>query len=141
MDGHEGSLTLVGVAYPWQIDHMGHFNVQFYTALFDQATWAFFADLGLDGAYLRGSGMGMAALSQHLEYRHEVFAGDVLETRTRLLAVNDKTIRFLHTMRRRPGAEVVATSELVAAHLDRAAHRAVSFSDELRARLQTHLQA
>ena len=134
------SLTCLGVAYPWQLDHMGHLNVQFYTVLFDQATWALFAEIGLGAAEFRTTGRGMAALSQHTEYRHEVFAGDVIEIRSRLLAVSDKTLRFLHRMRRRPDGELVATSELVAAHLDRAAHRAVPFPDATRASLLARLR-
>lgn len=27
-----------GFVYPWQMDHVGHMNVQFYTARFDEAT-------------------------------------------------------------------------------------------------------
>lgn len=133
--------TLLGVVYPWQMDHMGHMNVQFYTALFDQATWAFFAEFGLDVAYLRESGRGMAALSQHTEYKHEVFAGDVLEVRTRLLAVTEKTVRFVHTMVRRPQGEVVATSELIATHLDREGHQAIAFPAAIRSSLLARLPA
>jgi acyl-CoA thioester hydrolase len=135
------SLTCLGVAYPWQLDHMGHLNVQFYTALFDQATWALFTEIGLGAAAFRTNGRGMAALSQHTEYKREVFAGDVLEIRSSLLAVTEKTLRFRHRMRRRPEGELIATSELVAAHLDRAAHRAVPFPDAIRAALLARLGA
>ena len=31
--------TYRGVVYPWQMDHMGHMNVRFYSARFDEATW------------------------------------------------------------------------------------------------------
>ena len=140
-DAPGAAFTWAGVAYPWQMDHMGHLNVQFYAALFDQATWAFFAEFGLDPAYLRESGCAMAAVSQHTEYRHEVFAGDVLEVHTQLLAVTEKTVRFLHTLRRRPQGEVVATSELVAAHLDRAVHRAVPLTEPVRGRLLARLHS
>ena len=33
--------TQRGVVYPWVIDHVGHMNVQFYTARFDEASWQF----------------------------------------------------------------------------------------------------
>lgn len=42
--------TYRGFAYPWQVDHVGHMNVQFYTARFDEASWQFLAALGLTPA-------------------------------------------------------------------------------------------
>ena len=39
--------TYRGVVRPHHLDHMGHMNVQWYTAKFDEATWHFFSLLGL----------------------------------------------------------------------------------------------
>ena len=43
--------TFRGVVYPWHLDHMGHMNVQFYTARFDEATGGEFVKFCL--TYLR----------------------------------------------------------------------------------------
>ncbi len=34
--------TYQGTVYPWNCDHMGHMNVQFYVAKFDEAIWNLF---------------------------------------------------------------------------------------------------
>lgn len=110
-----------------------------YLGVFDQATWVFFSDLGITANYMRENRRGMAALVQHTEYKLEVFAGDVLEVQTAILAVTEKTMRFFHTMRRRPDGAVVATSELLGAHLDRDAHKSCPFPEEIRGRLLSRL--
>ena len=56
--------TYRGVVYPWQLDHMDHMNVQFYTARFDEATWHLFAALGMNTEYFKSNRRGMAALEQ-----------------------------------------------------------------------------
>lgn len=132
--------TYVGVVYPSQIDHMGHLNVAYYAAMFDQATWVFLASVGLNRRYMETTQRGMAAVSQSTEYRREVFAGDVVIIHTALLEVHEKTIRFLHTMRCDDDA-VVATSQLVGAHLDRVHHRACPFPEDIRERLRRALAA
>jgi acyl-CoA thioesterase FadM len=48
--------TYRGVVYPWHIDHVGHMNIQFYTARFDEATWQFLSRLGLSPTHCRTSG-------------------------------------------------------------------------------------
>lgn len=128
--------TYVGVVYPSQIDHMGHLNVAHYAAMFDQATWVFLAGVGLNRRYMETAQRGMAAISQNTAYRKEVLAGDVVTIHTALLEVHEKTIRFLHTMRCDDDDAVVATSELVGAHLDRVRHRACPFPEEIRERLR-----
>jgi hypothetical protein len=52
--------TYRGVVYPWQMDHMDHMNVQFYTARFDEATWHLFAALGMSTSYFKENRRGMA---------------------------------------------------------------------------------
>ena len=62
--------TARGTVYPWQLDHVGHMNVQFYVARFDEASWQLLANFGLTGSFLRG----MAALEQHIYYKRELLA-------------------------------------------------------------------
>ena len=53
-----------GVVYPSQIDHMGHMNVQYYAARFDEATWHLCSSIGITSAYMRNEQKGMVALEQ-----------------------------------------------------------------------------
>jgi len=57
---------------------MNHMNVKFYVEKFDEATWNFFALLGLTPSYLRDNNRGMVALEQNIKYLKEVLAGDNL---------------------------------------------------------------
>lgn len=119
----EVSKMYIGVVYPSYLDHMGHMNVQFYAFMFDQATWSFFTEFGITSSYMKEKHRGMAAVSQKTEYLQELFAGDVVEITTQPLEVKEKSIRFLHTMTRRPKGEVIATSELLGLHFDTDLHK------------------
>jgi len=47
--------------------------------------------------------------------------GDIVEVKSRLLEIRDKSIRFMHEMRNAETGEVAATCEITAVHLDRQA--------------------
>ncbi len=119
--------TYVGVVYPWEADHMGHVNIARYAEIFDAANWGFFARLGLGRPYFEASGCGMAALTQEATYHKELFPGDTVAVYTDLLEVREKTIRYRHYLRLSRDGQLVATSEFIAAHLDRGVRRATAF--------------
>src|SRR4030095_11177459 len=92
-------ITYRGAVYPSQCDHMGHMNVASYVAKFDEATWQLFAALGLTPSRLRTENVGMAGVEQHIEYKRELFAGDVVTITSSLLEVKERVIRFVHEMK------------------------------------------
>ena len=132
--------TYVGTVYPRDTDHMGHVNVASYTQIFDSATWVFFDRCGLGRNYFDATQRGMAALEQQLTYKKELFAGDTVMVHTAILAVQEKTIRFRHTLQLAVSGETVATSELIGAHLDRKSHHAVPFPREIAQCLHQHVR-
>ena len=69
--------TYRGFVYPSVIDHVGHMNVQSYTARFDEATWQFLAHLGLTPSFLKRNARGAVAVDQHTQYKREVLAGSL----------------------------------------------------------------
>jgi acyl-CoA thioester hydrolase len=123
--------TYRGVVYPWQMDQMDHMNVQFYTARFDEATWHLFAALGMGSGYFSANRRGMAALEQRTLYKRELRAGALIRITSELLEMKPKTIRFLHRMYDAESGEEVATSELVGAHIDTGARKAVPFPEDV----------
>jgi acyl-CoA thioester hydrolase len=131
--------TYRGTVYPWQCDHVGHMNIMWYVGKFDEANWNMFARLGLTPSYLRQSGRGMAGVQQNITYTRELFAGDIVEVRSRLLELREKSIRFLHEMRNAETGEIAATCEITAVHLDRQAHKSMPFEDAIRAVAARHL--
>ncbi len=110
--------TYRGFVYPWEIDHVGHLNVQFYVRRFDEASWHFLLALGIGPSYLRQNKRGMVALEQNVRYRREVVAGTLLVIKTELLEIAQKKIRYLHTMIDCESEEVVSEMELLTIQID-----------------------
>ena len=131
--------TYRGAVYPWHCDHMGHMNVMWYVGKFDEANWNMFARWGLTPSYLRQSGRGMAGVQQNISYRRELFAGDIVEIRSRLLELRERSIRFVHDMRNGETGEIAATCEITAVHLDRQAHKSIPFEASIRECAAGHL--
>jgi acyl-CoA thioester hydrolase len=135
----ERALTYRGAVYPWHCDHMGHMNVMWYVGKFDEATWHFFRVLGLAPALLKASGRGMAAVEQHIRYRQELHAGDVISIYTEALEVGDKTIRFAHEMRNDETDAVAATTVLTGVYLDTVARKARPLPDDIKLKARAML--
>lgn len=110
--------TYRGVVYPWMIDHVGHMNVQFYTARFDEATWQFLAELGLTPSFLARSHRSAVAVDQRTQYKREVLAGSLIHVASELLSLGRTSIRFVHRMYDSETEEQVAETELVGVYFD-----------------------
>jgi acyl-CoA thioester hydrolase len=133
--------TYRGFVYPWSMDHIGHMNVQFYTARFDEATWHFFARLGITPGFLRENKRGMVALDQRTQYKQEVLAGSLLHIHTELLEIKRKTVRFQHRMINSETGQEVATTELVGAFLDAEVRKTTEFPQSILDAAQALLDA
>jgi acyl-CoA thioester hydrolase len=116
----ESMIAYRGMVYPWQCDHMGHMNVMWYTNKFDEASWQLFSCLGLHRSLFDKECTGMAVVDQHIQYKRELRAGDLVSVRSRLLEVKEKSIRLKHEMLDDSTGEVVATCFIVGVHFDRA---------------------
>ena len=81
----------------------------------------------------------MAAVQQNIAYKRELLAGDIVEIRSRLLELREKSIRFLHEMRNAETGEVAATCETVGVHMDRQARKSAAFEDAIRNVAAKHL--
>lgn len=110
--------TYRGFVYPWSVDHVGHMNVQFYTARFDEATWQFLNRLGLSPSYLKSTGHSAVAADQRTQYKREVLGGTLLHITTELLEVGRKSLRFVHRMYDSESSDEVASTELVGVYFD-----------------------
>src|ERR1041384_5657203 len=114
----ETDPTYRGTVYPLQCDHVGHMNIMWYVGKFDEANWHLFARLGMTTAYLRDHNRGMAAVQQNIAYKRELLAGDIVEVRSRVLEIKDKSLRFVHDMLNTGTDELAASCELTGVHLD-----------------------
>ncbi len=134
-------VTYRGAVYPSQCDHMGHMNVMWYVSKFDEATWQLFSAVGLTPSRLRTERLGMAGVEQHIEYKRELYAGDVVTVRSSILEVKERVLRFAHEMMNDETGEIAARTVLVAVHLDVAARRARALPDDVRSRASALIEA
>ena len=107
-------------------------NVMWYVGKFDEANWNLFARLGLTPSYLRSSGRGMAAVQQNITYKRELLAGDIVEIRSTLLEIRERSIRFVHEMRNAETGEIAAACEITAVHMDRQARKSTALAETVR---------
>ena len=135
----ESVATYCGTVYPWQCDHVGHMNIMWYVGKFDAANWNLFARIGLTPTYLRQCNRGMAAVQQNISYARELLAGDIVEIRSALLEIRDKSIRFRHEMRNAETGETAATCEVTGVHMDRQARKSAPFPDAIRDQVMRQL--
>lgn len=138
-DNDPRPVTYRGAIYPWHCDHVGHMNVMWYVNKFDEATWQLFFLIGLTPSMLRESNKGMAALEQHISYRRELTAGDLVTVRTQVLEIGDKVVRFSHEMVNTETEEIAATTELTGVFMDKQARRSCAFPAKVRARAEEML--
>ncbi|WP_217349777.1 thioesterase family protein [Polaromonas sp. A23] len=89
---------------------------------------------GYHPSYLRSNQRGMAAVDQHIEYRRELKAGDVVSIRSVVLEMGEKKIRFRHEMRNEDTGEIAAVTTLLGVHMDTHARKSCPFPAELQAK-------
>ena len=120
----EPLITYRGVVYPWHCDHMGHMNVMWYVGKFDEATWQILAALGASPSRMRTEGFGLVAVEQHIEYKRELRAGDLLTIRSSVLEAREKSIRFVHEMTNDESGELAAKTVVAGVCIDIGARKA-----------------
>jgi acyl-CoA thioester hydrolase len=136
-------ITHRGTVYPWQCDHMGHMNVMWYNGKFDESSWQLLSTLGLTAERFKSEGFGMAAVEQHIQYKRELQAGDLITVRSGLLEIGNKSLRIIHEMRHDSSGELAACMVAVGVCVDGSTRRSRPLPDDvrMRARLKTHAPA
>lgn len=119
----ERPITYRGVVKMEQCDHMGHMNVMWYVGKFDEATWQLFASLGFSRSRLQKENRGLVAVEQHIEYKRELRAGDVVTVRSTMIETKGKVVRFRHEMTNDETGEIAAITDLVGVYFDTVARK------------------
>jgi len=79
----------------------------------------------------------MAALEQNIQYKRELRAGDVIEIRSGVLELGNKTMRITHEMRHFTGGWVAARTTILATYFDTIARKSTPLPDPVREKAQT----
>jgi len=103
---------------PDYLDPMGHMNVRWYMALYDEATWHFFDAIGMTLDYFKTFHAGAFALKNFLNYWQEVRVGQTVALRTRVLGRTDKRFHFMHFMINETAGQVASSFESMGTHAD-----------------------
>ena len=74
----------------------------------------------------------MVAVQQSTAYKRELLAGDIVEVKSTLLEIGNKSIRVMHEMRNAETGEVAATCEFTGVHIDRQLRKSAPFADAIR---------
>lgn len=121
-------LTYRGVVVSHDCNELNHMTMTQYVEKFDQAGRRAFLELGLKRKEV-------VAIEQTTKYVKETQEGDLIDIRTTLLDVADKTITLLHKMYNAQTEELVGRMNIVYANFDMRSKRAVSFTITRRAQL------
>jgi acyl-CoA thioester hydrolase len=123
------------VVQPAWIDHNQHLNMGYYLVVFDHATDAFLAWVGLDAGHRRALGVTTFCLEAHITYHREVRAGDPLRFTTLLLGHDARRLHYLHAMFHADHGYLAATNELMSLHVSERTRRGAPMAPEVLARL------
>ena len=111
-------ITNQGVIHQWEIDHLGHLNVQFYMKIYDQATWVFYSKLGFSNKNILQNNNAFVALEQLIKYYKEIHVGDTYEVQTSLIEYKPKIIKFHHELFNAETSELVSDMKITAVFID-----------------------
>jgi len=122
-DGYFPSFR--GSVNTWECDDNAHMNVQFYVARAADSTFFLRHELGLAPSATRNPNRTMIALEEHCRFHRELFAGDMMTMRTRLIDMREKTLVVLHELLNGGTGELAASIVAVNASFDTETHRLV----------------
>lgn len=128
-------LTTHGRVRPEWIDYNGHMNVAWYVLIFDQATDALLARLGMDPTYVKRARLSMFALEMHVTYERELVSNAPYTVHTQILDADTKRMHLHHQMHHAEQHWRAAGNEVMLLHVDMEQRRATPFPADIQARV------
>jgi acyl-CoA thioester hydrolase len=90
--------------------------------------------MGLNRSRMQKENRGVVGLEQHIEYKRELRAGDVVSVRSAVVEVKDKVIRLRHEMTNDETGEVAAIMQLVCVYFDMEFRKSMPLPQDIRER-------
>ena len=123
------------------LDVMGHMNIRWYMAFFDDGDWELLAGLGATVAYFETNQAGSFALQHFIRYLAEVRVGETVVIKARMIgrSANGKRIHYMLFMVNETTDTLAATMECLASHADLAIRRTAPFPPHILAKIDEQL--
>jgi carnitine 3-dehydrogenase len=115
---------------PAWVDYNGHVHESRYLQLFADATDALLRLIGVDDAYVAGTG-SFYTVETHLSHLGQAFSGDRVTVHTQVLRFDGKRLHVFHHLTRDRDGEELATAEQMLLHVDVASGRAGAADGEV----------
>lgn len=124
-------LTYQGVVYPAQCDAMGHMNVQYYIAAFDQAFWHLIAAAGYSATWIAERQEGWADRRYEIDFRRELPVGSLFEVRSAVVKVGRTSLTTRHRLTNKTDDQLCAELIAVSVYFDLARREARTLPEVL----------
>ncbi|RFZ87529.1 acyl-CoA thioesterase [Shinella sp. WSJ-2] len=118
-------LTYQGVVYPAQCDAMGHMNVQYYIAAFDQSSWHLMAAAGYSADWIRDRREGWADRRYEIDFRQELPVGSLFEIHSSVVKVGRTSLTTRHRLTNKVDGVLCAELLAVSVYFDLAARQSL----------------
>ncbi len=120
---------------PEHLDTMGHMNIRWYMAFYDETAWAFAKTMAMDEAYFRATKSGLFALQHYIRYMAEVLSGDEVAVYGRLIGMSASRFLFLGFLVNETQDRLASTAEALVAFADMRLRRVAPFPPDVAARM------
>lgn len=117
------------------IDYNGHFNMAYYTVLFDRAADQAFNAMGLGPDYVKRTNNSYFTLETHTTYLRELQQSDPVVVDLQILDVDHKRVHYVQHMKHATDGWTACLLEVMVCHVDMATHKTSSFPADILARI------
>ncbi len=123
------------------IDYNGHFNMAYYSVLFDQCCDEALLLTGLGADYVKTHNCSYFTLEAHVNYIRELTAGDEVDITLQLHDFDAKRIHFFLHMYHAKEGWLSATMEALCMHVDMTKKKSAPWPDDIRKKISTMYEA
>ena len=111
-------LTYQGVVYPAQCDAMGHMNVQYYIAAFDQSFWHLVAAAGYSAVWIGERREGWADRRYEIDFLRELPVGSLFEIHSGIARIGRTSLATCHRLTDKADGALCAELRAVSVYFD-----------------------
>ncbi|MGO6882989.1 acyl-CoA thioesterase [Rhizobium ruizarguesonis] len=123
--------TYSGVVYPAHCDAMGHMNVQYYVAAFDQAMWHLVHALGYRPQWQQERDEGWADVQHNVNFAKELKVGTLFFVESRVGQVGTTSLTTVHDLYDVSG-DLAASNEIKSVYFDLKLRKSLVLPNEIK---------